>query len=149
MPPLGLALTADHAIFLDYRADKYLMLEPELNTAVINFFDTREIPHRDLCRIATALGTELTTTQLLTMVVAEPATTFRSRPTLPCATGASKIAALGHWAIASIMLKVGGLAWSLASLERLGSRIPRADVDRKSTRLNSSHVSESRMPSSA
>ena len=37
----------------------------------------------------------------------------------------------------------------LLLLVRLGIYIPVPGIDRKSTRLNSSHVSESRMPSSA
>ena len=46
-----------------------------------------------------------------------------------------------------------GLAATLSALRRLTKNITAivtvADKDRKSTRLNSSHMSESRMPSSA
>ena len=38
---------------------------------------------------------------------------------------------------------------SLSYLEQLFGKLRRHELDRKSTRLNSSHVSESRMPSSA
>ena len=45
-------------------------------------------------------------------------------------------------------LAAGGLAhWDVASVQEMAA--VRAVADRKSTRLNSSHVSESRMPSSA
>ena len=43
-----------------------------------------------------------------------------------------------------------GADWLLDSIERRrGARFQNRQVDRKSTRLNSSHIQKSRMPSSA
>ena len=48
-----------------------------------------------------------------------------------------------------ILFNGADLHTSFQSLSRQIGSVPQADIDRKSTRLNSSHVSESRMPSSA
>ena len=47
------------------------------------------------------------------------------------------------WSAAEAMRKIPGLTVGIGSVTKV------SDLDRKSTRLNSSHVSESRMPSSA
>src|ERR1043166_5489699 len=50
-----------------------------------------------------------------------------------------------------VYIMVDDITESLKQIQAAGGKVvtPRTDLDRKSTRLNSSHVSESRMPSSA
>ena len=58
----------------------------------------------------------------------------------------SDIFAIAFWFLVHV---IGGIAEALAALIILCGLLNIAAIDRKSTRLNSSHVSESRMPSSA
>jgi hypothetical protein len=81
-------------------------------------------------------------------VIGRPGPPLRHRPNPGLRAGALAISALvAVPMIAILWLALTGGVDDLAHV--VGNVLPRALADRKSTRLNSSHNSESRMPSSA
>ena len=123
MPPLGLALASEYAIFLDYRTDRYLLLEPTLNDAVRQAIDGATLSPEAMAQLATALGQPLSGDDLIKMLVTNAAS-FVQGPVATRSTARMNLAAAMHLVVAFATLKMGGLHRSLRSVEQLAAREP-------------------------
>lgn len=121
MPPLGLALDAGYAIFLDYRADRYLLLEQALNDAVRRAVDGETLSPEILTQLAVTLGQPLSADAFTQMLVTN-APPFAQGLTATRSTARMKLAAVRHLISALARLKLFGLHRSLRSIERLAFR---------------------------
>lgn len=121
MPPLGLALDAGYAIFLDYRADRYLLLEPALNEAVRRAIGGERPSPETMAQLAAALGQPLSDDAFAKMLVTN-APSFGQGLTATRSTARMKLAAVRYLASAFARLKLFGLHRSLRSIERLTLR---------------------------